>query len=47
MADNSHSGNSNRGNAGNPSPAPRPPGQELSTVKNADLANAGNANLAR
>jgi hypothetical protein len=46
MADNSHNGNANRAvitQGGTVKPA----GQELSTVKNANLAHAGNANLAR
>jgi hypothetical protein len=46
MANNSHNGNSNLANAGNPSPAPKPAGQEIATVKNADLASVKNANLA-
>jgi hypothetical protein len=41
-----HNGNANKANAGNPSPGPKPAGQELATNKNGDLANAGNANLA-
>jgi hypothetical protein len=45
MASNSHNGNSDKANAGNPSPAQKPAGQELATVKNSNLANTGNANL--
>jgi hypothetical protein len=45
MANNSHNGNSGKANAGNPSPQPQPAGKELSTVKNADLANISYANL--
>jgi len=42
MADNSHQGNANKATVGTVKPA----GQELSTVKNANLAHQGNANLA-
>jgi hypothetical protein len=38
MADNAHNGNAGKANAGNPSPSPKPGGQELATVKNGDLA---------
>jgi hypothetical protein len=45
MANQSHNGNANKANAGNPSPGPKPAGQELATVKNGDLANISYANL--
>jgi hypothetical protein len=46
VANNSHNGNADKANAGNPTPQQQPAGKELATVKNANLANAGNANLA-
>jgi hypothetical protein len=45
MADNSHTGNSNRAVVTDLA-APKPSGQELATIKNANLASAANANLA-
>jgi len=45
VADNSHTGNSNRSVITDLS-AVKPAGQELATIKNANLAHAGNANKA-
>ena len=45
MADNSHNGNANKSVITDLSNV-KPAGQELATVKNANLANLGNANLA-
>jgi hypothetical protein len=45
MADNSHQGNANKATVGTGGTV-KPAGQELSTVKNANLAHQGNANLA-
>jgi hypothetical protein len=45
MAGQAHNGNSGKANAGNPSPAAQPAGQELATVKNGNLASAAYANL--
>lgn len=45
MPANAHNGNSNKANAGNPSPGPKAAGQELATNKNGDLANISYANL--
>jgi hypothetical protein len=45
MADNSHIGNANKATVGTGG-TPKPAGQELATVKNANLAHQGNANLA-
>jgi hypothetical protein len=45
MADNSHASNANKATITSGG-TPKPAGQELSTIKNSNLAHQGNANLA-